>query len=169
MTVVARDLKNNDTTDAGFDLLTDPTTIGAVTGDVGITRVLFGLTGVDGGFAPGDVTNGMDVDVTRMSALVAGSAVIGGVTQSGTWNVTVNAALPAGTNNIGDVDVLTLPALATGSNVIGAVTQSGTWNVTNVSGTVSLPTGLAAAAASSVYCVPPPTATSAPALSRRLT
>jgi hypothetical protein len=123
MTVVARDLKNNDTTDAGFDLLTDPTTIGAVTGDCGITRILFGATGVDGGFATGDATNGIDVDVTRMAALVAGSAVIGGVTQSGTWNVTVNVALP------------------TGSNVIGAVTQSGVWNVTNVSGTISLPTG----------------------------
>ena len=33
-------------------------------------------------------------------------------TQSGTWNVTVNTALPAGTNNIGDVDVLTLPDVA---------------------------------------------------------
>src|SRR5205823_5566688 len=41
-----------------------------------------------------------------------GANVIGAVTQSGTWNVTVNAALP------------------TGANVIGAVTQSGTWNVT---------------------------------------
>jgi len=32
-------------------------------------------------------------------------------------------------------------ALPTGSNVIGGVSQSGTWNITNVSGTVSLPTG----------------------------
>lgn len=36
-------------------------------------------------------------------------------------------------------------ALPAGSNVIGAVTQSGTWNVTNISGTVSLPTGAATA------------------------
>jgi hypothetical protein len=42
--------------------------------------------------------------------------------------VTVAAALPAGTN------------------AIGGVTQSGTWNVTNISGTVSLPTGAASAA-----------------------
>lgn len=47
--------------------------------------------------ASGDVTNGMDVDVTRLPAL------------------------PAGTNNIGDVDVLTLPALPAGSNNIGDV------------------------------------------------
>jgi hypothetical protein len=44
------------------------------------------------------------------------------------------------------VSLVSLPALATGSNVIGAVTQSGTWNVTNISGTVSLPTGAATAA-----------------------
>lgn len=31
--------------------------------------------------------------------------------------------------------------LPTGSNTIGAISQSGTWNITNVSGTVSLPTG----------------------------
>jgi len=36
-------------------------------------------------------------------------------------NVTVGAALPAGTNNIGDVDVLTLPALAAGTNYIGTI------------------------------------------------
>jgi hypothetical protein len=57
----------------------------------------------------------------------AGSAVIGKVgidqTTPGTTNgVQVNAALPAGTNNIGDVDVLSLPALPTGANVIGGVT-----------------------------------------------
>lgn len=37
-------------------------------------------------------------------------------------------------------------ALPTGSNVIGAVTQSGTWNITDISGTISLPTGAATAA-----------------------
>lgn len=36
-------------------------------------------------------------------------------------SVSLAAALPAGTNNIGDVDVLTLPALPTGGNTIGAV------------------------------------------------
>src|SRR5579871_1785087 len=59
------------------------------------------------------VATGTDTfNVTVNTALPTGSNVIGAVTQSGTWNVTVNAALP------------------TGSNVIGAVTQSGTWNVT---------------------------------------
>lgn len=46
---------------------------------------------------PGDATNGLAVDVTRLPAL------------------------PAGTNNIGDVDVLTLPAIPAGSNNIGDV------------------------------------------------
>jgi hypothetical protein len=36
-------------------------------------------------------------------------------------NVTIGAALPAGTNNIGDVDVLTLPALVAGAAEIGRV------------------------------------------------
>ena len=36
--------------------------------------------------------------------------------------------------------------MGTSAAVIGGVTQSGTWNVTNVSGTVSLPTGAATAA-----------------------
>lgn len=40
------------------------------------------------------------------------------VVQTGTHNVTVNAALPAGTNNIGDVDIL---SIAAGDNNIGNV------------------------------------------------
>lgn len=36
--------------------------------------------------------------------------------------------------------------LAAGAAVIGAVTQSGVWNITNISGTVSLPTGASTAA-----------------------
>lgn len=69
---------------------------------------------------PGDATNGLDVDVTRLPALVAGSANIGDV------DVLTLPALPAGTNNIGDIDVLTLPnvTLAAGTNtneVVGDV------------------------------------------------
>lgn len=43
------------------------------------------------------------------------------VDNAGTFAVQVDAALPAGTNNIGDVDVLTLPALPAGTNNIGDV------------------------------------------------
>jgi len=35
--------------------------------------------------------------------------------------VTVSAALPAGTNNIGDVDIMTIPALVAGTALIGKV------------------------------------------------
>lgn len=51
------------------------------------------------------------------------------------------------------VSLASLPSLATGSNAIGSITntsfastQSGTWNITNISGTVSLPTGAATSA-----------------------
>ena len=91
------------------------------------------------------------------------SSLNGKVTACNTGAVTISTALPAGTNNIGDVDVLTLPnvTLASQANpftsaipisdnagsitVDGTVaaTQSGTWNITNVSGTISLPTGAA--------------------------
>jgi hypothetical protein len=59
------------------------------------------IDGGDNGLAApilGDSANGLDVDVTRLPALAAG------------------------TNNIGDVDVLTLPALAAGTANIGVVT-----------------------------------------------
>lgn len=92
------------------------------------------------------------------------------ITAANQAEVAVTAALPAGTNNIGDVDVLSLPSLPAGTNNIGdvdvlslppvtatdldirdlssaqdsvAAVQSGTWNITNISGTVSLPTGAA--------------------------
>lgn len=91
------------------------------------------------------------------------STLNGKVTACNTGAVTISTALPAGANNIGDVDVLTLPnvTLASQANpftsaipisdnagsitVDGTVaaTQSGTWNITNVSGTISLPTGAA--------------------------
>ncbi len=64
---------------------------------------------------PGDAAQGLDVDVTRMAALPAGTNNIGDV------DVLTLPALPAGTNNIGDVDVLTLPALPAGTNNIGDV------------------------------------------------
>jgi hypothetical protein len=65
-------------------------------------------------------------DILSLVVLAAGSNIIGKVgidqTTPGTTNgVQVNAALPAGTNNIGDVDVLTIPALAAGTNLIGKV------------------------------------------------
>lgn len=97
----------------------------------------------------GDTTNGLDVDVTRLPSLPAGDNNIGNVdvvtmptvtvtatdldirdltsasdsvaaVQSGAWSVSIGAALPAGTNNIGDVDVLTQPARAATTDTITA-------------------------------------------------
>lgn len=62
-------------------------------------------------------------------------SVIGSIPVTGTFYQTTQP-----------VSLSSLPALASGSNVIGAVTQSGTWSITNVSGTVSLPTGASTAA-----------------------
>jgi hypothetical protein len=92
-----------------------------------------------GALIGGDATNGLDVDVTRMSALVAGSAVVGKVgidqTTPGTTNLvavsSISSALPAGTNaigklaansgvDIGDVDVTSVPTDPFGANADAA-------------------------------------------------
>ena len=106
---------------------------------------------------------GLATEARQTTGNASLSSIDGKITICNTGAVTVSAALPAGTNNIGDVDVLTLPnvTLASQANpftsaipisdnagsitVDGTVaaTQSGTWNITNVSGTISLPTGAA--------------------------
>jgi hypothetical protein len=67
-------------------------------------------------------------------------------------SVTLGAAIPAGTNNIGDVDVLSLPALPAGNNNIGDVDvaslpalPAGNNNIGDVD-VATLPTGSVAAA-----------------------
>ena len=70
--------------------------------------------------------NGALASIT--GALPTGGNVIGGVTQSGTWNI---GTLTGITN-----------ALPTGGNVIGGVTQSGTWNTNDTqSGTWTVQPG----------------------------
>lgn len=82
-----------------------------------VSGVFFQKVKIDGGgdglSAPifGDSTNGLDVDVTRMSALVAGTANIGDVDV---------ASIAAGDNNIGNVDVVSLPALTAGEAHLGS-------------------------------------------------
>ncbi|MCC7159821.1 MAG: hypothetical protein IT281_09805 [Ignavibacteria bacterium] len=49
------------------------------------------------------------------------SSIDGKIVAVNTGAVTISAALPAGTNNIGDVDVLSLPAIPAGTNLIGSV------------------------------------------------
>ncbi len=57
---------------------------------------------------PGDAANGLDVDVTRLPSLPAGTNAIG--------KLAANSGV-----DIGDVDVTSLPALAAGTNLIGKV------------------------------------------------
>jgi len=56
------------------------------------------------------------------------------------WGIAGSLVRVSGTNPL---PVSIIAALPAGSNVIGGVTQSGTWNITNISGTISLPTGAA--------------------------
>jgi hypothetical protein len=102
---------------------------------------------------PADATNGLDVDVTRLPALVAGTANIGDVdvltvpaplsttgggTEATALRVTLASdstgtmALAASTANIGDVDILTIAA---GDNNIGNVDIVTMPNVTLAAGT----------------------------------
>lgn len=110
---------------------------------VGALALLFNGTTWDR--MPGTIANGLDVDVTRLPALVAGSANIGDVdvltvpadpfganadAASATGSISAKlrhlaatgiaglTSLPAGTNNIGDVDVL---SIAAGTALIGDV------------------------------------------------
>lgn len=76
-------------------------------------------------------------------------------TQSGTWNITnvsgtvslptgaaTAAKQPAlGTSGTASSDVITIQGISGMTAVKTDAAQSGTWNITNVSGTVSLPTG----------------------------
>lgn len=76
---------------------------------------LAGVSGTEGSYTFGDIggdaTNGLDVDVTRVSGNVT-------VVQATAANLNVTAALAAGTNNIGDVDVLSIVP-GTGATALG--------------------------------------------------
>lgn len=66
---------------------------------------------------PADATNGLDVDVTRLPALAAGTNNIGDV------DVLTLPTLPAGDNNIGNVDIVTMPNVTNAGTF--AVQESG--------------------------------------------
>lgn len=76
---------------------------------------LMGITGTEGSYTAGaingDATNGLDVDVTRLPALAAGTNNIGDVDV---------LTIAAGDNNIGNVDIVTVPADPFGANADAA-------------------------------------------------
>lgn len=113
-----------------------------------VQRMVAALRTADGiaSDLPGDTANGLDVDVTRLPALAAGTNNIGDVdilsiaagdNNIGNVDIVTLPALVAGTANIGDVDVLTLPALPAGANVIGALTANQSVNQAQVAGTAT--------------------------------
>jgi hypothetical protein len=104
---------------------TEQLTVGANT----VERERVQITGTAAAeIAPVSATDGLLVnlgannDVTITSGTVTvGAALPAGTNNIGDVDVLTLPALPAGTNNIGDVDVLTLPALPAGTNNIGDV------------------------------------------------
>lgn len=114
----------------------DEVTHSGDTADVQLMRPVL-VTGSEGSKTvvdlPGDNTNGLDVDVTRVQGTVTvdGSGFEQPVGHTALTElaaaidtelqVDVVGALPAGNNNIGDVDVASLPALVAGSANIGDV------------------------------------------------
>lgn len=89
------------------------------------------------------------VDVTNPISLTTGAAVIGSIsnttfasTQSGTWAVQESGIWTVQPGNTAN----TTAWLVTGTGGTFPATQSGAWNITNITGTVSLPTGAATAA-----------------------
>lgn len=105
-------------------------------------------TGAHGGVVVEGVASGtvIPVSLATLPALSAGAAVIGAVTESGTWNVTVNAAIAAGTNQIGAMAQGSPAALASAWPVyLAAITGGGATQ--GAFRGVGSPTAVAAAAA----------------------
>lgn len=119
-----------------------------------VGALLLGYNGTTWDRLRSDTTNGLDVDVTRLPALVAGTALVG--------KVGIDQTTP-GTTNAVSLAQVGATTVATGNGVVGTgvqrvaiasdntafpvnAVQSGTWSVTNVSGTISLPTGASTSA-----------------------
>ena len=95
-------------------------------------------SGCSGGGGGGAVTIVDGGDVTQ-GAIADAAAAAGGTG-------TVSAKLREATALLNSILTGVTGAIPAGANVIGGVTESGTWNITNISGTVSLPTGAATSA-----------------------
>ncbi len=121
--------------------------VGAVTiGDGGGSITVDGTVGISGTVP---VSGPLTDTQLRASAVPVSLASVPthAVTQSGAWSVsitgtpavTLGAALPAGTNNIGDVDVLTLPAITiAAAQTLATVTTVGTvTTLTGITNTVT--------------------------------
>lgn len=99
------------------------------------------------------IASGTVIPVSLTSTTITGTVA---ATQSGTWTVqpgnTANTTAWLVTGTGGTFPVTQATAASLNATVVGTGTfatqaaQSGTWNITNISGTISLPTGAATAA-----------------------
>jgi hypothetical protein len=79
----------------------------------------------------GDTTNGLLVNLGSNNDVTLGAAVPAGTNNIGDVDI---ASIAAGDNNIGNVDVASLPPLAAGSNVIGSLVANQSVNVAQIGG-----------------------------------
>ena len=124
----------------------------------GLTNPLFISPATGATFAISNFPATQAVSLASLPSLPSGTNTIGAISNASfsvsnfpstqAVSIATLPPLPTGTNAIGTVGITALPALPTGANTIGAIsntgfasTQSGTWSLTNISGTVSLPTG----------------------------
>lgn len=87
------------------------------------------------------------VAVSSLPAIPTGSNVIGSVSQNGAWTTGRTWSLSTGSDSVNAAQSGSWTAgrtwtLSSGTDSVAAA-QSGAWNITNISGTVSLPTGAA--------------------------
>lgn len=109
------------------------------------------LSSIDGKLTT--TANGLKVDGSAVTQPVSGSLTVSGTvaaTQSGAWTTGRTWSLLNTTDSVNAVQSGTWSTgrtwtLSNGTDSIAAA-QSGTWNITNITGTVSLPTGAATSA-----------------------
>jgi hypothetical protein len=107
----------------GVAVTTDEVPYSGDTTQAQIVQLAF-VTGTEGSKTltkvPGDATNGVDVDVTRLPALVAGSAVVGKVgidqTTPGTTNAVESKQKPASTATLANITAATSSTTILASN-----------------------------------------------------
>ncbi len=113
------------------------------------------VLGANSGVDIGDVTVNNASGASAVNIQDGGNSItVDGTvaaTQSGTWVLGANSGVDIGDVTINNASGASAVNIQDGGNSITvdgtvAATQSGTWNVTNVSGTVTLPTGAATSA-----------------------
>lgn len=150
MALTARDLKNNDTTDIGYDLVMDPVT-SPVTGDVGVCKLMIGIAGANDGLV--SATYPLPVDLGTNNDVIISSGTISLPTNAATDTLqtagnailtTIDTSLNAIEASVGGTLTVALPTDAATQTTLAAlnakVTECNTGAVVISSGTISLPT-----------------------------